>query len=202
MMYHPVYTGGSLCVLCLLLLGVSGARRGLFRSARFEQGDRVLNSVIPIPFLPLPPSHVMFALSSTELLHVERTSFSWSDTIPTIIHREMASCTQMLKYAKVLPPRPTEGRPVVAEKGAIIARRLHNRMLPYHITRCNCNHYADYLVYGRTFGRKKKLWYQPMNASCPLYTRIHANTEAETVVLTNRAGVDQGVPPYTSPPLH
>ncbi|XP_072158217.1 uncharacterized protein [Bemisia tabaci] len=51
----------------------SWGKYSLAQNVKFQQGDHILQSLVPVPYAPLPPSHVFFAVSDNQILHIEQS---------------------------------------------------------------------------------------------------------------------------------
>ncbi|CAH0393862.1 unnamed protein product [Bemisia tabaci] len=60
----------------------SWGKYSLAQNVKFQQGDHILQSLVPVPYAPLPPSHVFFAVSDNQILHIEQSKEFPDKTTP------------------------------------------------------------------------------------------------------------------------
>ncbi|CAH0388295.1 unnamed protein product [Bemisia tabaci] len=165
----------AVVLFCLLLSRGMGTKM-TYGSVCVDTGDVIKVSYFSCRQIFLPPYHAAFALNRHHIMHIGGRG---GKLRPQIAFVRMFRNLWTKFPVEVLKPDPAR-KPVV-EKGLIIAARM-NRLfdaLPFRRLTCNCRHYTDYFVYGKTFGSWKTFGegYWPIDARCPLHREITNETD-------------------------
>nr|XP_018911581.1 PREDICTED: uncharacterized protein LOC109040214 isoform X1 [Bemisia tabaci] len=178
----------------MLLLSLSVAARSSvpITQLSFQKGDVIVHGgqyfYHILKRVNLPPFHSFLALSDHELFSTTLVREAvdgkkrWRSRMLLVDSRHLSSREKDILVKKL---KPKKKHKTIGDVGVALAWRLikSNLKLYFHATRCNTNHYVDYVTYGTTFGRWWKPLYMPTHPKCPLHLVVTGTSN-----VSNRSG--------------